>query len=294
MKPLPSLRLCPAELCADDIEQFKQTGYLAFRDALTPQEVEAARGAISELVQRLVQSENITRKGPFLIAEGDDFGVQFESGYEPASHEADAGEDMAEVELKVRKLMWFCGQHPHFDYLSARHPKLRGVLQSLLGENPIFFQDMALIKPPHIGSEKPWHQDNAYFAVAPLEAVAGIWIALDDATIENGCMHVLPGGHRRGALKHFHGRDCEIVADRIEPSQAVPVELPAGGALFFAGMLPHQTPPNSSPHRRRALQFHYRAASSRLVERDEYDHLYAEADGTPASCAAAPRTVESR
>ena len=296
MKPLPSLPSCPTQLCADDIEQFNQTGYLAFRDALTPQELEAARGAISELVQRLVRSQSITRKGPFWIAQGDDFGVQFEAGYEPASneaHEADAGEDMAEVELKVRKLMWFCGQHPHFGYLSAEHPRLRGVLQSLIGQSPIFFQDMALIKPPHIGSEKPWHQDNAYFAVAPLEAVVGIWIALDDATTENGCMHVLPGGQRRGALKHFHGRDCEIVADRIEPSQAVPVELPAGGALFFAGMLPHQTPPNASPHRRRALQFHYRAASSRIVERDEYDHLYAEADGTPASCAAAPRAATS-
>lgn len=272
-------------LGAEDIEHFEREGYLAFHDALTPQEVDAARDAISELVQRLVQSPNITRKGPFRIAAGDDFGVQFEAGYEPENEGPDV--NLAEIELQVRKLMWFCDQHPHFAYLSAEHPRLRGVLESLLGENPIFFQDMALIKPPFIGSEKPWHQDNAYFSVAPLEAVVGIWIALDDATVKNGCMHVLPGAHRRGALKHFHGRDCEIVADRIEPAQAVPVPLPAGGALFFAGMLPHQTPPNTSPLRRRALQFHYRAASSRLVERDEYDRLYAEADGTPASCAAA-------
>ena len=69
----------------------------------------------------------------------------------------------------------------------------------------------------------------------------------------------------------------------------VAVELPAGGAMFFAGMLPHQTPPNASPRRRRALQFHYRSAASRIVSRAEYDHVYAEPDGTPASCAAAPR-----
>ena len=69
---------------------------------------------------------------------------------------------------------------------------------------------------------------------------------------------------------------------------AVPVELRAGGALFFAGMLPHMTPPNTSPDRRRALQFHYRSATSQIVNQAEYDRVYAEADGTPASCAAAP------
>ena len=57
--------------------------------------------------------------------------------------------------------------------------------------------------------------------------------------------------------------------------------------MFFAGMLPHQTPPNSSPQRRRALQYHFRSASSRIVPREEYDRVYAEKDGTPASCAAA-------
>jgi ectoine hydroxylase-related dioxygenase (phytanoyl-CoA dioxygenase family) len=149
------------------------------------------------------------------------------------------------------------------------------------------FQDMALVKPPFIGSEKPWHQDNAYFSVTPLDSVLGVWIALDEATAANGCMHVLRGGHQLGALRHFHGRDCEIMPQRVDESQALAVPLPPGGAMFFYGMLPHQTPPNSSPDRRRALQFHYRSASSQVVPRDEYDRIYAEADGTPASCAAA-------
>ena len=148
---------------------------------------------------------------------------------------------------------------------------------------------MALVKPALIGSEKPWHQDNAYFKYAPLDKVVGFWMALDDAAKDNGCMHVLPGWHRRGGLKHYHTDDCRIMPDRLEEQAAVPVELKAGGAMFFSGMMPHQTPPNRSSKSRRALQFHYRGVSTQVVDQAEYDRLFAEADGTPASCAAALR-----
>jgi len=184
-------------------------------------------------------------------------------------------------------------QHPLFTCLAKDHPRIRGVVSSLLGANPVLFQDMALIKPPLIGSEKPWHQDDAYFTVTPLDAVCGVWIALDDAAVENGCMHVIPGGHRLGPLRHFHGevegagKDCQIVHGRLDASRAVPVELPAGGGMFFHGLMPHETPPNRSPQRRRALQFHYHSATARALSHEEYARVYAEADGTPASCYAA-------
>jgi phytanoyl-CoA hydroxylase len=69
----------------------------------------------------------------------------------------------------------------------------------------------------------------------------------------------------------------------------VPVPLKPGGALFFAGMVPHQTPANTSPDRRRALQLHYRATSSTVMPTDKYFDIFAESDGTAASCAAAMR-----
>ena len=151
---------------------------------------------------------------------------------------------------------------------------------------------MALVKPSFIGSEKPWHQDNAYFSVAPLEAICGVWIALDEADVGNGCMRMLRGGHKLGALRHHHTFDCEIVSDRIVGAresglEVVPVPLKPGGAIFFAGMTPHQTPPNRSASRRRALQFHFRAASPTIMPADKYFELFAEPDGTAASCAAA-------
>lgn len=256
------------QLAAAQHAQFNRDGYLAIADLLTRTEVDSARAALSALVQQHAAAPGTLGR----------LHVQFEPGV-PA--------DSAE-ELRVRKLMWFCAVNPALDNLAQRHPKIRGIVESILGANPILFQEMALIKPPFIGSEKPWHQDNAYFSVTPLDAVLGVWIALDDATVANGCMHVLVGEHQLGPRRHHHTFDCEIVPDRRDPARAVPVELPAGGAMFFGGMLPHETPPNTSPQRRRALQFHYRSATSRIVSREEYDRVFAEADGTPASCAAAP------
>jgi phytanoyl-CoA hydroxylase len=277
-----TLEPAPQSLSEEQIERFQRDGYLAFRDVFTPEEVEAARGALSELVHGLANGSR-EQKESFWIKPGTRFGVQFESGYMPEPTDPD-------LELKVRKLMWYVDQHEVLSRLESG-PTVRGPIESLLGKSPIMFQDMALVKPPFIGSEKPWHQDNAYFAVKPLSAVVGVWIALDDATVENGCMHVLVGGHKEGARKHIHDTDCEIPRDKIDYSRVVPVEIPAGGALIFAGMLPHQTPPNSSPGRRRAVQWHYRSQDSTIIPREKYDKLYAEYDGMtgefiPASCAA--------
>ena len=146
---------------------------------------------------------------------------------------------------------------------------------------------MALVKPPTGGVEKPWHQDNAYFAIEDMDKVLGTWIALDDATISNGCMHVLKGGHLLGPLRHHHTFDCEIVPGRIDPASATPIKLKAGGILIFHGNLPHKTPANTSPDRRRALQYHYRTSDNEIISKDEYFGIFKESDGTPASCMAA-------
>ena len=164
-------------------------------------------------------------------------------------------------------------------------------VETLLGHRAILFGEMALSKPPFIGSEKPWHQDNAYFVYVPLESVLTAWIALDDATVENGCMHVIPGGHKGGALKHVHDIDCQIAEGRLHAEREAPVELKAGGAMFFSAMLPHQTPPNTGPTRRRALQFQFRGTNTRALTREAFGKVFVEADGTPASCAVAERVV---
>jgi ectoine hydroxylase-related dioxygenase (phytanoyl-CoA dioxygenase family) len=124
---------------------------------------------------------------------------------------------------------------------------------------------MALMKPPLKGSEKPWHQDNAYFDWTPLEGILGVWIALDQATVENGCMQIIPGSQGEGPVPHFHVRDCQLDDRQVDVEHIEVVPLKPGGVLFFAGLIHHGTPANQSASRRRALQFHYAASHCRRM-----------------------------
>ena len=121
----------------------------------------------------------------------------------------------------------------------------------------IMFQDMALLKPPGVGREKPWHQDKAFFNIDLNATVVGVWIALDEATFENGCMHVLPGSHSEGPVPHFSRRDWQICDTDVALAKDVTVPLQPGGLLFFDGLIHHGTPANRTDTRRRAIQFHY-------------------------------------
>lgn len=288
----PIVEPCPTRLSDVHRKQFNELGYVALQGVLDEAEVAAARQALTEVTHELMQAgrrgegelkqappgATLNYAGPQLVSPGGDCAIHFEPGVEPLQLSDE------EAESRFRKLMGYQDAHPTFQALVA-HERIQGFLAELIGQKMILKDVMALSKPPFIGSEKPWHQDNAYFNWLPLELMGTAWIALDDATIENGCMHLLPGQHTRGALRHYHTIDCEILADRIDTSQAVPVELKAGGALFFSAMLPHQTPPNSGSSRRRALQFQYRGVDTRQVTPQEHGEVFAEADGRPASCA---------
>ncbi len=275
---------CPTQLSEEQIRLYHQQGFLAFENVLSPEEVEQAKTSISALIQKAHQhypstlqaypSESLIFKKP-----NGDFFVQMEPD-SPAEFKSSE-----ELEHHVRKIANYLSEDAFLQFTCIEHPKLRGVLESLVGKAPIHFQNMGLLKPPFGGIEKPWHQDNAYFSVTPLESVIGIWIALDEAKADNGCMHVIPGGHLEGARVHIHAADCEIESQDLPTERSVAVELKPGGALFFYGMLPHMTPTNHSPERRRALQYHYRAATSQIVDKGTYNQVFATADGTPASCA---------
>jgi phytanoyl-CoA hydroxylase len=288
----PVTAFCPDQLEQADIDQFHQQGYLAFEEVLSSAEVEEAREAVSAIARDLMARaqagqariegglKDATRNyaGTQVVDPESSFGIHFEEGIDPLSVSPE------EAETKYRKLTGYHQEDPALVAL-VQQPRIKGFVEQLLGEEAIMQADMALCKPPFIGSEKPWHQDNAYFNFLPLEKRATAWVALDDATIENGCMHMLPGSYT--PLRHHHTTDCEIVADRIDKSQAVPVELRAGGVIYFTAMIPHQTPPNRTPHRRRALQFQFRGISTREVSRQEFGKVFAEADGAPATCALA-------
>lgn len=222
---------------------YRQEGYLAIENAFTGEEVEAAKQGLLDLI--MGRNPDFTE-------------ISFEA--KAAQRLETLSED--ERQDAVRKLMWFVDHDERLKAMSA-HRKLVGVVERLLEEEPVMFQDMALVKPPHFGREKPWHQDKAYFNYPVETRVVGVWIALDEATVANGCMHVRPQGHQQGPIIHFKRRDWQICDTEIMGQPCVAVPLKPGGVLLFDGLLPHGTPTNHSPHRRKALQFHYFGKSAK-------------------------------
>ena len=127
---------------------------------------------------------------------------------------------------------------------------------------------MFIFKQPGIGGEVHWHQDATFLHSEPM-TVTGFWIALEDATVDNGCLWVAPGGHR-GPLRKRFVRDGDAVRfvaldDTPWPSMddAVPLEVSAGTLVCFHGLLPHYSAPNRSPQSRHAYTLHAIDARSR-------------------------------
>jgi phytanoyl-CoA hydroxylase len=140
----------------------------------------------------------------------------------------------------------------------ALHPTLLDIVEDLIGSPIALYETQALLKPPSIGSPKPPHQDNAYFRVIPDDAVITCWGALDDATVENGCMQYIPGSHRLGHIKHkwIEGTPHQV-PEGVDLNKAVSVPLKAGGVIFHHSLTLHMSGPNNSQQWRRPLICHY-------------------------------------
>jgi phytanoyl-CoA hydroxylase len=195
------------------LRTFREDGLLVIENGFSQQEITGAFDAVKKIcIQENEAFEAAIASQPAKL--------DFTSGIKWALCQWEAGTDMTEApdvrENKVRKLMGFC----KFDQrlkLFSEHPKLLQLSKELLGTDSDpsdleLFQDMALLKPPG-GREKPWHQDSAYFNIDTLSTecpVIGIWIAMDEATPDNGCMRMLAAGHKRGPRYHFQRRDYQI------------------------------------------------------------------------------------
>ncbi len=144
----------------------------------------------------------------------------------------------------------------------CRRPELIDIATSLLGEDVDLYWNQSVFKMPEGRREFPWHQDDGYTPVTPSPYLT-LWLALNDATIENGCISVLPGSHRRGLLPHEKtplGLACHAPDD---PDQGVPVPLQAGSMAVFWSLTAHKSGANVSRGPRKAYIIQYAKAALR-------------------------------
>ena len=154
---------------------------------------------------------------------------------------------------------------PGFDAI-MRDPRLLDAVESLIGPNIRVVVCQGFYKPAHRGDPVNWHQDNHYFRVDKPDGVVSCWLALDDVTIDNGCMWVVPGGHRSIAKHDVDANDGSSYMPDVPESQAVPVELKRGQCMLHHGLMPHRTLANKTSSPRRALAIHYMDATATLPE----------------------------
>jgi phytanoyl-CoA hydroxylase len=150
--------------------------------------------------------------------------------------------------------------NPVFQKFSA-NPELHTICQDLELTDPDLIQSMYIFKQPRIGGEVVCHQDATFLYTEPV-SVLGFWFALQDAHTQNGCLSVLPGGHRLGLKRRFvRTPQNEVKFQELDRSPwpetgYVPLEAKKGSLVLLHGLLPHLSGPNHSDESRHAYSLH--------------------------------------
>ena len=149
---------------------------------------------------------------------------------------------------------------PVFEHFSCQ-PALHALAQDLGLAEPQLWQSMVIFKQPGIGGEVTWHQDASFFDTTP-SSVTAFWFALEDATLDNGCLWVQPGGHHGPLRERFVREGDQVRMDKLSDQpwpaagSAVPLPVAAGTLVCMHGLLPHRSAPNRSAVSRHAYTLH--------------------------------------
>jgi phytanoyl-CoA hydroxylase len=151
----------------------------------------------------------------------------------------------------------------------ARAPALVALVEALIGPGVSVTFSQIFFKPPEGGAPKPAHQDNYYFGPNDEDGLVTAWIALDDATLENGCLYFGEGTNHGPVYRHIHPSDepfnLQLPPELLARQPMQPAPVRRGGVSFHHGNTFHQSGPNLSPHLRRACALHYVNAHTTFV-----------------------------
>lgn len=150
----------------------------------------------------------------------------------------------------------------------VKDTRLLDMVEALLGPNLLVYYSQLMMKAPRQGFTAPWHQDFAFFPHSRAEILA-CTVAIDDATLENGCIRVIPRSHQLGLINHYdkQGVFTGIVQDYHRFDERTEVALPAkaGSVIFWHSLTLHASHPNRTEKPRRALVIEYKNPDARLL-----------------------------
>jgi phytanoyl-CoA hydroxylase len=261
-------------LTAEQIDQYHSDGFLVMADFASADACDRLRARANEMVaawepgeERSVFTTNEQERvsnGEFLTSGSSTWCFFEEEAFD------DTGSLRQAKELSINKIGH--AQHDTDDEFRqfAYNPDLGAVARDLGMTDPRALQSMYIFKQPRIGGEVSVHQDATFLWTDPL-SVIGFWFALEDATIDNGCLWAVPGTHR-GPLRQLFKRNrlddpaasdgtiFDELSDEPLPApdspDAVALEVKAGTMIALHGLLPHWSNPNRSALSRHAYSLH--------------------------------------
>lgn len=252
-------------LTRDMVSAYRKAGVLVLRDFVSVDSCDVLRRRANELVGEFdpedVRSVFSTTKqtqldDSYFIESGDKIRFFLED---------DAFDEAGELRQAKEHCLNKMGHAMHdldtaFDRFS-RTPELAEVASRVGFADPVILQSMYIFKPPNIGGEVVCHQDSTYIYTEP-ESCIGFWFALEDATLENGCMQFIPGGHRLPLKKrNYRKSDGKLITETLDDTpwpedRKVAAAAPAGTLVVFDGRMPHLSAANRSSRSRHAYTLH--------------------------------------
>jgi phytanoyl-CoA dioxygenase PhyH len=235
-------------LTSDELRSYEENGYLRLGQVMTREELSALQQRIDDIMLGRIVYPGMffqmdTPTGVYSDLKG--------RGYEGPS-------------LDYRKIQDL-EQDPLF-LAYIQHPRFRAITRELVGENISVFRAMFMNKPAHRGTVLPYHQDGGSQWRLDRERFITVWTALDDATVENGCMQVIPGSHRLGLLsERGHTITPEQEAEHCRDEASLYLEARAGEAILLHNYLLHRSGVNTIDRPRRAFSVVYMDAATRRL-----------------------------
>ncbi|HEY6803113.1 MAG TPA: phytanoyl-CoA dioxygenase family protein [Pyrinomonadaceae bacterium] len=247
------------------LDQYSSDGFLVVENFISSQECDSLRDRVAEMLEEfdpagLVSifstNEQSRVADEYFLTSGDKIRFFFEEN----AFNAD-GTLKQEKEKSINKIGHALHDlDPVFERFS-RSEKIKDLVQELGIENPLLAQSMYIFKQPNIGGEVSCHQDSTFLYTEPNEIV-GLWFALEDATLENGCLWAIQGGHKRGLKSRWvrsskGGMEFKTLDSTPWPEdELVPLEVKKGSLILLDGLLPHRSLENRSTKSRHAYTLH--------------------------------------
>jgi len=264
------------KLSAEQISEYERDGFLVLENFVSAESCDRLRARAAELVREFDPSvvsifsthEQTRTSDDYFLESGDKIRFLFEEdAFNPdGTLKQSKEQSINKIGHAIHDL------DPVFDSFS-RTPEIRKIVSDLGIESPLLLQSMYIFKQPRIGGEVICHQDATFLYTEPLKIV-GLWFALEDATIENGCLWAIPGGHKLGLKSRFMraedgGTRFEVLDSSPWPEEKlIPLEVRKGTLIVLHPLLPHLSRENRSAKSRHAYTLHIIDASVKYPEKN--------------------------